>query len=470
MVTCRSPRTAPCGRRRSNRGRRPASEREQKEERDRRFRGEAVWKLGITVRSASPDGVSSADPCGARPAAGDHGVVRTVGRRGRTAGGRCRRPARADGAGGARGRRPPRRGGGRRPARPRRRGLVDDDTATAAHLVPELKAQQIELGTRVCRTSPRWTRSCASGAAAPSRPRPPSGHTSPHWPPHRSPWSRWRPRGSATPAWSTEFGLTAREMLTCGCHVHVSVDGDEEGVAVLNRIRIWLPVLTALTANSPFWQGADTGYASFRSQAWHRWPSAGPNEVVRRRRRVPPAGRRRARHRHRSRHRHGLLRRPPVGQVAHRRGAHRRRRAARRGRRHPGRARPRTGRDRRPGGARPAPAARRPPRAPPGGRPGAPAAPGSPATSSTPSPGRPAPAADVLGALLDHVRPALADAGDEQRIDEGLHAVLRRGTGADLQRRVHRETGRPRPPSSAPPSAITTGRPETAQATSGRTG
>ena len=34
-------------------------------------------------------------------------------------------------------------------------------------------------------------------------------------------------------------------MLTCGCHVHVCVEDDDEGVAVLNRIRVWLPVLTA---------------------------------------------------------------------------------------------------------------------------------------------------------------------------------------------------------------------------------
>ena len=54
--------------------------------------------------------------------------------------------------------------------------------------------------------------------------------------------------------------------------------------------------------------------------------------------------------------------------------------------------------------------------------------------------GRPAPAADVLGALLEHVRPALGDAGDEQRVTDGLGMLLRRGTGADLQRRVHRET------------------------------
>ena len=74
------------------------------------------------------------------------------------------------------------------------------------------------------------------------------------------------------------FGLTLREQLTCGVHVHVSVADGEEGVAVLDRIRVWLPVLLALSANSPFWQGADTGYASFRYQAWSRWQTAGPCE------------------------------------------------------------------------------------------------------------------------------------------------------------------------------------------------
>ncbi|MEV5610763.1 glutamate--cysteine ligase [Streptomyces sp. NPDC052225] len=76
-----------------------------------------------------------------------------------------------------------------------------------------------------------------------------------------------------------EFGLTTQEQLTCGCHVHVSVESDEEGVAVLNRIRPWLSVLVALSANSPFWQGKDSGYSSYRSQVWGRWPSAGPVEL-----------------------------------------------------------------------------------------------------------------------------------------------------------------------------------------------
>ncbi|MFB7208999.1 glutamate--cysteine ligase [Streptomyces sp. NPDC056255] len=75
------------------------------------------------------------------------------------------------------------------------------------------------------------------------------------------------------------FGQTAQEQLTCGCHVHVSVASDEEGVGVLDRVRTWLPVLLALSSNSPFWQGRDTAYSSYRSRVWGRWPSAGPVEI-----------------------------------------------------------------------------------------------------------------------------------------------------------------------------------------------
>ena len=91
-----------------------------------------------------------------------------------------------------------------------------------------------------------------------------------------------QPRLTPTPryqAMSREFGLTCSEQLTCGCHVHVAVSSDEEGVAVLDRIRPWLPVLTAIATNSPFWNGVDTGYAGFRTQAWNRWPSSGPTEL-----------------------------------------------------------------------------------------------------------------------------------------------------------------------------------------------
>lgn len=75
-----------------------------------------------------------------------------------------------------------------------------------------------------------------------------------------------------------EFGEIGRQGAVCGMHVHVNVDNDDEAVAVLDRIRPWLPVLLAISANSPFWHGRDTGYASWRSQVWKRWPSAGPSE------------------------------------------------------------------------------------------------------------------------------------------------------------------------------------------------
>ncbi len=80
-------------------------------------------------------------------------------------------------------------------------------------------------------------------------------------------------------AMEKRFGVTLKEQLTCGFHVHVSVVSDEEAVAVLDRIRIWLPVLLALSSNSPYWQGTDSGYASFRYQAWRRWPTAGPTDI-----------------------------------------------------------------------------------------------------------------------------------------------------------------------------------------------
>ena len=76
------------------------------------------------------------------------------------------------------------------------------------------------------------------------------------------------------------FGLLAHEQLTCGTHVHVAVADRDEGAAVLDRVRIWTAPLLALSANSPFWQGRDTGHASYRARVWDRWPTAGPTGAV----------------------------------------------------------------------------------------------------------------------------------------------------------------------------------------------
>ncbi|WP_246060928.1 carboxylate-amine ligase [Nocardioides dongxiaopingii] len=74
------------------------------------------------------------------------------------------------------------------------------------------------------------------------------------------------------------YGDVARSAGTCGMHVHVDVDSDEEGVAVIDRIAPWLPVVLAVSTNSPFADGGDTSYASWRSEQWSRWPSAGPTD------------------------------------------------------------------------------------------------------------------------------------------------------------------------------------------------
>ncbi|MFD9304013.1 glutamate--cysteine ligase [Streptomyces sp. NPDC060048] len=66
------------------------------------------------------------------------------------------------------------------------------------------------------------------------------------------------------------------EQLICGMHVHVGVPDPDTGVAVLNRIRGWLPTLLAMSANSPLWDGRDTGFESWRTIVFGRWPVSGP--------------------------------------------------------------------------------------------------------------------------------------------------------------------------------------------------
>lgn len=65
-----------------------------------------------------------------------------------------------------------------------------------------------------------------------------------------------------------------REHEVNGLHVHVEVPDEEERVRALNRLRAWLPLLLALSANSPFGNGIDTGFASWRSMLIRRLPSS----------------------------------------------------------------------------------------------------------------------------------------------------------------------------------------------------
>ncbi|MEU5899428.1 MULTISPECIES: glutamate--cysteine ligase [Streptomyces] len=66
------------------------------------------------------------------------------------------------------------------------------------------------------------------------------------------------------------------EQCAAACHVHVGIADRATALEVSNRLRPWLPVLVSLTANSPYWAGRWTGYASWRTLSWARWPVAGP--------------------------------------------------------------------------------------------------------------------------------------------------------------------------------------------------
>lgn len=236
------------------------------------------------------------------------------------------------------------------------------------------------------------------------------------------------------------FAATAYDTLTCGCHVHVEVRSDDEAVAALNRIRRWLPPLLAISGNSPFWQGEDTGYASFRSQMWTRWPSAGPpgefssgedyhamvaamldtgvpldegmvyfdarlsrsyptleirvaDVCLRAEDAVLVAALARALVETAAREWRADVPRPSSRIEVLRLATWQ---AARYGL---------------------------------GGE------------LVHPRSGRPAPASEVLAALLDYLRDELEDAGDYPEVAERLDAVLRRGTGADEQRSVYRRSG-----------------------------
>ena len=98
------------------------------------------------------------------------------------------------------------------------------------------------------------------------------------------PWGTWRDQ-TRTPDrryddLEERFGLLALQQLITGTHVHVVVPDGELAVQVLDRLRPDLPVLLALSGSSPYWEGQDTAYASFRTLWYSRFPVTGSQEVL----------------------------------------------------------------------------------------------------------------------------------------------------------------------------------------------
>ncbi|MEX0906798.1 MAG: YbdK family carboxylate-amine ligase [Gemmatimonadota bacterium] len=93
------------------------------------------------------------------------------------------------------------------------------------------------------------------------------------------PFSTWeghqRPALERYRAIEARYGRIARDEHIYGMHVHVAVPDGASRLGLMNIVRRFLPHLLALSASSPFFEGSDTGFASFRSILWRRWPNSG---------------------------------------------------------------------------------------------------------------------------------------------------------------------------------------------------
>ena len=111
--------------------------------------------------------------------------------------------------------------------------------------------------------------------------------------------------------------FVARQELIFGLHVHVGLDDPDKAIHVANGMRVHVPVLLALSANSPFWRADSTGLVSTRTPIFRAFPRVGHPA------RLPRLGRLRARDRVHGRLRRDgglhvpLVRRAPAPEVRH---------------------------------------------------------------------------------------------------------------------------------------------------------
>ena len=76
-----------------------------------------------------------------------------------------------------------------------------------------------------------------------------------------------------------EMQMLARANLVFGLHVHVGIEDRNTAIHIMNSMRYFLPHILALSSNSPFWMGMPTGFKSYRSKVFERFPRTGIPDV-----------------------------------------------------------------------------------------------------------------------------------------------------------------------------------------------
>jgi len=156
--------------------------------------------------------------------------------------------------------------------------LLDDEEGTfAEELKPELHQSVIELGTHICQdiqdARREVTRLRTDLARLARRKKLTIAAAGTH------PFSHWKDQKiTVNPRYKEiveDLQQVARANLIFGLHVHVGIDDRERAIHVMNAVRYFLPHIFALSTNSPFWQGRNTGLKSYRSKIFDRFPRTG---------------------------------------------------------------------------------------------------------------------------------------------------------------------------------------------------
>lgn len=147
----------------------------------------------------------------------------------------------------------------------------------AEQLKPELHQSVVEIGTQVCeniqeaREDLYKLRSELAKTAMESGMRIAAAGT--------HPFSHWKDQKiTEHPRYKTiieDMQMVARGNLIFGLHVHVGIDDREDGIQIMNAARYFVPHILALSSNSPFWLGRNTGFKSYRVKVFDRFPRTG---------------------------------------------------------------------------------------------------------------------------------------------------------------------------------------------------
>src|SRR6201984_1682595 len=155
--------------------------------------------------------------------------------------------------------------------------LEDGKVTLKEQIKPEMHQSVVELGTEICRdiddARNQETELRSRLAALADKAGLKIASVGTH------PFSHWRDQliteGERYQEIVKDMQLVARANLIFGLHVHVGIPNRESAIHVMNQARYFLPHIYALSVNSPFWVGQDTGLKGYRLKVFERFPRTG---------------------------------------------------------------------------------------------------------------------------------------------------------------------------------------------------